>query len=142
LSWRCGFSSPWPTLDVRYRDPAYAAEGAVAERGNSPTVSKELEAEVRGHKAKGSGVALVSDLRRRFSDFKPETWNLELFFRPGVATAVVSLILIALAAVYFYRRLPAPPIKLERLDSKRKLKLTRILQARGQFILSKLGLGE
>ena len=84
----------------------------------------------------------MSDLRRRFSDFKPETWNLELFFRPGVATAVVSLILIALAAVYFYRRLPAPPIKLERLDSKRKLKLTRILQARGQFILSKLGLGE
>jgi len=100
------FSSPWPTLDVRYHDPALIAEGSrlrVREGVEADRQTRGSSATVR----KGSVFTLLTKVRAKL--LRLVKIDSGFLLRPATVTGLFALILVAVA-IFFYRRVPAPPV--------------------------------
>ncbi len=94
------FSSPWPTLEVRYHDPALSAEGA------TQNVESEIETQPAGPTTR-DGLKLLAKVKARLARLLKTDFGFLL--RPGAVTALFALILLAVV-VYMYRQVPTPAV--------------------------------
>jgi RNA polymerase sigma factor (sigma-70 family) len=115
------FSSPWPTLDVRYHDPALA--GAHSQtfnvQGPEEVESERVQADGQSRTAgppASEGSSLISRAQASLASLVPKgrgfrlsTWDFRLLLRPETVAALFALVLVAVAMLV-YRRTPAPPV--------------------------------
>ena len=102
------FSSPWPTLQVVYHDPAFALPEASTAQGNSEHESDAAGLHVVGESPEVSGTRDALDaLSWRARGLWRAIFSPRLWLRPGFVTAAVAL---ALVAALLFVRMSVPAV--------------------------------
>ncbi|HEY9284423.1 MAG TPA: hypothetical protein VIP46_13285, partial [Pyrinomonadaceae bacterium] len=102
------FSSPWPTLQVVYHDPAFALPEASAAHGDSEHESAAAGPHVVGESPEVSGPRAALDaLSWRTAGLWGAIFSPRLWLRPGFVSAAVAL---ALVAALLFARMSVPAV--------------------------------
>ena len=106
------FSSPWPTLDVRYHDPALATQPGTESLATS--VDDGVQSRDSHLSRRKGSRSLWLRLKGRLTIIRPGSFDLGVLFRPGIITAIFALLLmVALLFVQFRR--PVTPLSASNL---------------------------
>jgi DNA-directed RNA polymerase specialized sigma24 family protein len=98
------FSSPWPTLDVRYHDPALATQ-----RGTESLATGVDEDGQSGDHDLSVSRGLWLSVKRRMRIITHRSLDFEVRLRPGIITAIFATLLIV-ALLFVQLRRPGGPI--------------------------------
>lgn len=114
------FSNPFPTLHVSYHDPALATMASAEEDEIEPDepliVTADPDVKVKTERVKPTIKNLPHTIQSMMAALRRRFLNAALLMRPGVVTALVAALVIAIALFIEFRRVTPTPSAAELLQ--------------------------
>ncbi len=101
------FSNPWPTIHVTYSDPAAKAEALAENETRNLEIDSATDADV---KSQAVEFPKLNSLKHALTRAQHLFADLSFWLKPTTVTAILAVLLLSVALVTYFKRVPVAPI--------------------------------